>query len=187
MARRIGSGGRTTKGGVPSERASERGPKTPFLPFSREQISFPFPGLSLSLSVRPPFLPSFPRHSLSHPLWNAARTPHCATGWHRLRILAIVAHATASMSRPSFWSNRPVVGRTRSLGQFCAFLRSLRPSPLRGEPFVFVHGRLPLLSPSPSAAADLSGSGLARVVGVTSLPKQSRAEQSRGEDDGNER
>ena len=51
------------------------------------------------------------------------------------------------MSRPSFWSNRPVVGRTRSLGfklQFCAFLRSLRPSPLRGEPFVFVHGRLPL-------------------------------------------
>ena len=58
---------------------SERGrPQNPFQ--SPEQISFPFSGLS----VLPSSLPPSPRHSLSHPLWNAARTllRALSTGWH---------------------------------------------------------------------------------------------------------
>ena len=95
----------------------------------------------------------------------------CRTHSAQCSCYRVAPHFSAfNGTRPlGFSLDRPVVSRTRSLGfklQFCAFLHRL---------FAVNHLSLYMgtsySSPSPSAAADLSGSGLARVVGVTSLPK----------------
>ena len=169
-----------------TERASERArPENPFPSFQQRANFFSISrSLSLSLSV----LPSF----LSSPLSFSSSLECRAHSALRDRVAPppYICHRCTrdGFDEPAFCSGRiaPWSFELGHLASNCNFApssaRSLRPSPLRGEPFVFVHGRLPLplLSPSPSAAADLSGSGLARVVGVASLPKQSRAEERRG-------
>ena len=156
---------------------SERGrPQNPFQ--SPEQISFPFSGLS----VLPSSLPPSPRHSLSHPLWNAARTllRALSTGWHLPHLFRTRHWAR----QPCLWLGRPAVIRTRSLGlklQFRAFLPGCpiwAISSCSAVNHLSLHMGTSSLPPSlpPSAAADLSGSGLARV---TSPPKWER-EEGRG-------
>ena len=153
---------------------SERGrPQNPFQ--SPEQISFPFSGLSVLASSLPLLATLFlilfgMPHALCSVLFRQGGTFPFISYSSLGPPAVFVAGSPRSHSDSVTW---PQIAISR-LPPWLPHLGHL--FLLGGEPFVSAHGHLLPPSLPPSAAADLSGSGLARV---TSPPKWER-EEGRG-------